>query len=402
MSNLLGLPGAPMVVSRQSFSEALRDMQPVSSRRRNTSPEYIARLAEAAAFMADVVDGSRPATQLLEALTTSDFPLYFGDVLDRQVLANYRAFPATWSNYIKRGTVRDFRASKRFAFDGLDNRLVRPTHIKAEGGSVVEDNNLNESSYTISVEVFERGVGVSWRTLINDDLDVFADIPRRLALAAKRTEEYEATALFVDANGPHASLYTSGNTNIVTGNPVLSMTSLAAAILKFSQMTQPNGEPIIMGDALHLVVPPALMTVAANIVDTLQFETNENGGEITGLVNSSGVETRLIVRNWISRGIKVHVNPYIPVVASGANGDTSWFLFTNPNDNRPAVELAFLRGYEEPMLLQKAPNTQSLSGQPMPEFGDFDTMERRWKVLHILGGTIFDGRGTVASNGSGS
>ena len=35
-----------------------------------------------------------------EALTTSDFPLLFGDVLDRQVLASYKAVDPVWKAFV--------------------------------------------------------------------------------------------------------------------------------------------------------------------------------------------------------------------------------------------------------------------------------------------------------------
>ena len=40
-----------------------------------------------------------------EALTTSDFPLLFGDVLDRQVLASYKAVAPVWKAFVKQSTV---------------------------------------------------------------------------------------------------------------------------------------------------------------------------------------------------------------------------------------------------------------------------------------------------------
>ena len=43
------------------------------------------------------------------------------------------------------------------------------------------------------------------------------------------------------------------------------------------------------------------------------------------------------------------VDPYIPLVATSANGATSWFLFANPSvTDRAALEFARLRGHEEP------------------------------------------------------
>src|SRR4051812_11730080 len=75
---------------------------------RQNNPAYVARLAESAEFLADVMDGRRSMHWLQEALSTSDFPLLMGDILDRQMLGRYRETPPVWQNFAKRGTVRDF------------------------------------------------------------------------------------------------------------------------------------------------------------------------------------------------------------------------------------------------------------------------------------------------------
>ncbi len=66
-------------------------------------------LAEAAKLVADVYAGKKRMHYLEEAMTTSDFPYLFGDILDRQILSAYREWPTTWQRYARRGRVRDFR-----------------------------------------------------------------------------------------------------------------------------------------------------------------------------------------------------------------------------------------------------------------------------------------------------
>ena len=42
----------------------------------------------------------RRAYLLKEAMTTSDFPMLFGDVLDRMLLANYQAKAPVWKKFM--------------------------------------------------------------------------------------------------------------------------------------------------------------------------------------------------------------------------------------------------------------------------------------------------------------
>lgn len=101
--------------------------------------------------------------------------------------------------------------------------------------------------------------------------------------------------------------------------------------------------------------------------------------------------------------VNLQVEPYIPHVA-GENGSTMWSLFTSPQTGRPALDLGFLRGYEEPSLYERAPNARRIGGG-----GDvnesFEDDSVAWRIRHVLGGTQLTSTGgqkaTVASNGSG-
>ena len=90
-------------------------------------------------------------------------------------------------------------------------------------------------------------------------------------------------------------------------------------------------------------------------------------------------------------------------MASTANGSTSWFLFANPDNGRPAIEMGFLSGHEEPEIFMKAPNSMRVDGGGVDVMnGDFDNDAIEYKLRHVFGGTREDPKMTVASNGSGS
>jgi hypothetical protein len=95
------------------------------------------------------------------------------------------------------------------------------------------------------------------------------------------------------------------------------------------------------------------------------------------------------------------VNWYGPIVDTSANKNTTWYLVANPQD-RPAMEITFLSGYETPSLWQKAPNMQRLGGGVDPIMGDYDDNSIHQKIMHIIGGTLIDPKVMVSSNGSGS
>src|SRR5690554_1407633 len=78
--------------------------------RRDRDPQYMRTLALFAQTLAEARRGQRTAIRMIEeAMGTSDFPLLFGDILDRQMLANYREWPRVYNAFMRVATVPDFR-----------------------------------------------------------------------------------------------------------------------------------------------------------------------------------------------------------------------------------------------------------------------------------------------------
>lgn len=377
--------------------------------RRN--PRRDAAVASAVALWADLISGRVPGYFLQEALaprtpavaaaisrnypgifregmTTSDFPYLTGDVLDRMMLARYREFPQGWRSYAKVvSSLRDFRAVRRLAMDGAEGQWDDIPE-QAEVGYA----DLDEANYTYAPKKYGKAVKLSFEALMNDDLGAFDDIPNRLGRGGARTVGKFVTGLYVDASGPHASLYSGGNANIVTGNPVLAVSALNTAWGILRNMVDADGEPIMVESAV-LVVPPSLEVTAMNIINAIQVFMTNTGG-------ASGQE--LQVNNWIGGSLSLVVDPYIPIVASSANGATSWFLFASPSVGRPALEVGFVSGFAEPVLYQKQANTMRIGGGVDQMAGDFGTMSQEYKGVLAFGGTRLDVKATVASNGSTS
>lgn len=360
------------------------DGRRVKDRRR--SSKYMENLVEAAKFLNQVVEGRRPMYHLQEAMTTSDFPLLFADILDRQLLGAYREISPVWQNYIRRGTTPDFRLVKRLAVDGSEGQLP-------EVGEREEypESALSENEDTYKVRKYGRRLDLSWEALINDDLDAFRRNPERLARGARRTEQRFATGMYVDENGPRADLYTAPNNNIVPGNPTFTLAGLQAAIEHLSTFSDQDGEPIDLS-VLHLVTGPGLEVTVQNVLHATEVRINTADG-------------LMVTNNWVSGKLTHHIDPYIPRVATGPEGSASWYLFADPNSGRAFAEMGFLRGHEDPALYERTPDARLVGGggEAMESFDD-DSVA--WRIRHVLGGGLLLNTGgakaTVASDGSGS
>lgn len=359
---------------------------------RMRNPRWLSKLNECASFLRAVKAGQVSDHKMQEILSTSDFPLLFGDILDTRLLNQYATTPNVWSRYAQRGVVSDFRQSRMIALDGLQQPLYA-SNRKAELEGVDLDNTLTETPYYTQVEVYERGVSYNWRMLMNRRGEFLSRIPQLLTRAASRTEEKFATSLFMGAAGADSTFFSVGNANIVTGNPALGISGLKAAMNKLYAQVDSGGDPIVI-DGVVLIVPPLLQLDAEELVKATQLEIVPAPGATTG----SG--TRVFTPPWVNR-FEVAVNWYQPIVDVSANKNTTWYLAAMPQD-RPAMEVTFLSGYETPSLWQKAPNSMRLGGGIDPIMGDYEDNSIKQKVMHIIGGTLIDPKMMVTSNGSGS
>lgn len=391
------------------------------------------------ATYAKALQGDRWARlRLQEALTTSDFSTLFGDVIDRTILANYAETPYSWSAYAKRARIQDFRLAKIFRVDRgsavLDGPLLPNSYGATGSGPTGLEQNTEypmrrrvASQYADQLYKFGTRMDFAWETLINDDLDALKDTPALFGRAARRTEEERCTKLYTASTGPNTTFFSNANKNLVNvtvlptlnsffglnNNPPLNITSLQAAMVIMANQVDLDGMPISVEGAT-LVVPPALKITAMNILAASQVFMNDSGGTFAAPNANSAISLqRLLTENWAKGIVKVAVNYFAPIVNT-TTGNTAWYLFSDPNNGRPALQQSFLRGHESPELFMKLPNSVQIGegrmgpGQGLvpgtmnvnPLDGDFDTDSIAYKIRHILGGTLLDPIMAVASSGA--
>lgn len=411
---------------------------------RGYNPHYQQRLDEAQFLVDRVLAGSRyAADQFAEAMTMSDFAGYFGDILDRSILANYAETPYTWRMYAKATSINDFRQAKIFRFDRgasvLDGPLL-PNGYGASGSGPTGLAQVSEypmryrveTNYVDQLYKFGARMDFAWETLVNDDLDALKDTPALFGRAARRTEEKRVTELFTTSAGPNTAFFSTANKNRLTvaslpnlltqyglpDNPHFSVTALQAAMNLMANQRDLDGEPISI-DAWCLVYPPALEVPVKNVLAASEIWANDQGGTIgllgTGATQSGVSLQRLLTTNWAKGIVAPAKNYYLPVVNT-TSGNTAWYLFASPSNGRPALQQSMLRGREGPEMWMKSPNAMQIgegnmgpgngggnvgysNGVGNPMDGDFDTDSIMYKVRHVLGGTLLDPIMAVASSG---
>lgn len=352
------------------------------------------KLYETVRFLHQIYTGKRPRHHLIEAMTTSDFPVLFGYVIDRQTLGSYREWPATWRSIARIATVADFRSVER-GYDpfGGDARLTEVHELEEYPAAFIDE----QSPFTYKVKKYGRRMPFSWEVMVNDVQNRLKDAPIRFGRAAVRSEQYFATGLYVSSTGPSASVYTAGNKNqIITANgaaannPALSILGLQDGFTVLYKQRDPiSGEPIMI-EAVVLEVPPSLKLVAENILNATQI-----------IIGADSAAQRIVTNNWMRNNVTLVVNPTLEMINT-TNGSTAWYLHAASSTGRPLLEVGFLAGYETPQLFMKSPNAVRIGGGATlidPLQGDFDNDSIDYKVRHVFGGSIVDPLASVASEG---
>lgn len=321
-----------------------------------------------------------------EALTTSDFPYLFGDVLDRQMLASYKAVDPVWKAIVRTSTVNRLFpqvGGYRFAMTGGDQLLAEV----AEKGEYLASERT-ETKYTVYCKKYGRQFDISWEALISDDLGALKDTPERFARAAVRTEHRVVTGLFVDDVGTHAggNLYEAA---VNSGTLALTIANLETSVQNMMAFTDANGEPI-MNRPKFLVVGPALEFTARQILSSANKMWLSTADDESA---STPWPTTNVLPQF---GLVLIVDPYLPVLHSDAPG--SWFLFADPADIA-AIEVDYLAGHERPEICMKSSDKVAIGGggEISPMDGDFATDNVIYRVRECFGANKLDWRATYAN-----
>jgi hypothetical protein len=347
----------------------------------------------------------RARADLQEAMASGDFRNAAFEVIDREMLERYGALPATWTGYARRVLVRDFK--KKRMVDLLGGLAG---YDKVPELDEYPERKVSKAGYYIQVSKRGARFAFSWESWVNDELQELESLPEALAIAGRESESREAVTLLTDTNGPNdtyfnatawgrtydpaTDTFSGGSSNLMTGNPALSSSSLQAAIQAITSRKDPDGRPVAF-PRLALVVPPALEVTARAILNATQIELFE------GAVGNG--QRKLVGPNWLSGAVELVVEPWLTVTDAGANAATTWYVVPSPNGGRPALGLGFLRGHETPQVrVKKNQGTDVAGGELATTDGGFEIDDIQYRGRHVLGSGVFDMIGTIVSNGSGS
>lgn len=339
------------------------------------NPQMRTAVVEAKRLLDKAWAGDRVAIlRVNEAITTSDlFKSAAGEVLDRELLAQYEDIETQWTKFAARTTVKDFKPKSLVDLSRNRHGLRRvPEHSNYPVAST------SASERTIAVAKFGERYGYTLEARINDDIGELQQVPNGWATQARYTEDDQGLAPMANplTGAPNTAFFNSGNDNIGTG--LLNATNLQAAITKVSTKRDKDGRLLRPG-ALQLVVGPALSFTAEVLLNTAEVRVT------TG-------STTTLQANPFKGKVQQTVLENLP--------GTAWFVIPVPTAPRPAFYVAFLRGFETPDTRYKADQGKAIGGGDLgPDAGSFDDDTIWFRVRHITGAAAGDPLFTYASDG---
>lgn len=386
--------------------------QAVARRRTRFEQRMPKRVHDLGVQLVEASQGNyRAAALLKESVATQDFPNLFNQLTTYGMLGQYAELPSVWPSFASRVTVNDFRAQRLLEWDDDWSQMPqqngghpRNTRALARIPELTEYPTfaLTEAERAYFVAKYGARFPFSFEVFKNDEFQVIADLPSRMALRANQTEDVAATSVLATPTGPNPDYFDTTTDfgphvpagNYVPGNPELSIDGIRTAIENIT-MRRVNGRMVTV-QQFALVVPPALEFRARELTTDTQFLDVEPRGD---------GERRFTVPNVVAGRFTVVVNQFLPLIDTSDTAASTWYLVPmgGTDGTRRAIVMAFMAGEETPDLRVSSDTGNQIGGGPVdPLEGSFTHDDVQYRVRHILGAVGLENAPSAVSLGTGT
>ncbi len=270
------------------------------------------------------------AGHILAAHTSSDFPEVLANIAHKAAMLGYNEAPETWNQWCRVGNLTDFKEAKRVtttAFPDLDEIPESGEYKHA---------TISDVGEPIQLGTYGKRFRISRRAIINDDLSVFTDIPRKMGRAAARVPGNLAYAVLTAnaaLNQDAVTLFHADHNNLGTAGPP-SITTLQEGFMDMALQQDPDANVVALNiEPSFLIVPRALRSTGKVLIGSEKdptYDAANPGTPINEFYNS------------------------LTVISDGrldASSAVVWYLAASPSQ-ADTVEIAFLNGNQLPVVEQ--------------------------------------------------
>jgi len=221
---------------------------------------------------------------------TSDFSTVLSGAVGMVLRRAYDAAPSGLKPIARQVHLDDFRARTFATMSGFSGLEKVGEHGEFKRGTI------QDSGESVRLETFGKVFGLTRQAIINDDLGAFAEMPRRLGIAAAAFEADQLASLL--ASNPLMSdgkaLFSADHGNVASPASSLSKDALSAARKVMRGQRDDAGQLIGVGPK-WLVVGPELETAAEELMAAI---TPTETGEVQPIRLRIAVEPRLPGFAW--------------------------------------------------------------------------------------------------------
>lgn len=320
---------------RQGAVEGVLARAGISGGQRNEfSGLTLADLARQSLDMSGVRPGSdrremigRAFVQQAGSHSTSDFSYILANVASKAALNGWEEHEETFDAWTSTGTLTDFKSSRRVGLGLFQSLAIKPE------GAEYQHATIGDRGEQIMLATYGRIAQITRETVINDDLNMLAGLPRKMGRAARRTVGNLVYAILTEnpAMADGTALFHADHANLASPAAALSVTSLAAA--RAAMRTQKEEASKADSPALnirpsYLIVPAALETLARQLM-TSTFDPTANKGHSA---------------NPVAGMAEIVVDGRLDAAST-----TAWFLAASPG-MFDTIEVAYLDGNAAPFI----------------------------------------------------
>ena len=263
--------------------------------------------------------------------STSDFGVILMDVANKSMLAGWELAEETFQEWTKRGQLSDFKVVHRVGLGEF------PSLRQVREGAEYKYITVGENAQKIALATYGEIFSITRQAIINDDMNMLTDIPRKMGMAAKGTIGDLVYGVLTSnpALADNVALFHNTHNNLSTGaGSALSVESLDAARTKMR--TQKTSKA--SGQERPLNIRPAfVLTPVALESKALQ------------LINSTSVPTA-----QVNQGVANPIQGFAKVIAEPRlddNSATAWYLAAGQGTD--TIEVAYLNGVDTPYMEQQ-------------------------------------------------
>lgn len=262
---------------------------------------------------------------------TSDFGNILLDIATRSVLLGWEEAEETFHLWTKKGQLSDFKPAARIGMGEF------PSLRQVREGAEYKHITVGDRSEKIVLATYGELFSITRQAIINDDLSMLQDIPRKMGMAAKATIGdlvYGVLTSKTLTMSDGKKLFDAAHNNLFTGAPsAMSIAALSAAKKNMAlQKTQGKEKQRTLNiRPAYILTPIALEDKANQLIRSASVpDANVNAG----------------IDNPIRNMAQVIGEPRLDDVSS-----TGWYAAAKQGSD--TIEVAYLNGVEEPYVEQQ-------------------------------------------------